>query len=219
MDLSPKHFFELNAYTHASLFEGIHQVWEALNAIKPFLNRYPLGSIACEVPDGAWLVDAERITIGPGTIIEPGAYIKGPCIIGSNCVIRHGAYVRGDVITGDRCVIGHATEMKGAILLDDVHAAHFAYVGDSILGNKVNLGAGAKLANLKLDQSQVFVNFAGEFLATGLRKFGAILGDRVQLGCNSVTNPGTLMAPGASCYPCANLGGYVASKAVKQKKV
>lgn len=212
MDLSPQHFFELAEFNHASLFEGVHHVWECLAAIKPYLKRYPLGKIACEIPEGAWLVNPELITIGSGTVVEPGAYIKGPCIIGSHCTIRHGAYIRGNVIVGDRCVIGHATEVKESIFLNEAHAAHFAYVGDSVLGNGVNLGAGTKLANLKIDQTQVFVKVGGEFFATGLRKFGAVLGDRVQLGCNSVTNPGTLMAPGSSCYPCINVSGYVPPK-------
>ncbi|MES2345832.1 MAG: UDP-N-acetylglucosamine diphosphorylase [Chlamydiota bacterium] len=204
-------FFSLKDYAHPELWSECDFVWEALNNIKKYLLLKKLGTIACAIPEGAHLVFPELISIGEGTVVEPGAYIQGPCIIGPNSQIRHGAYIRGNVITGQGCIIGHDTEVKHSILLDNVSAAHFNYVGDSILGNGVNLGAGVKCANFRLDKGFITVAFQGKRLDTGLKKFGAILGDNVQLGCNCVTNPGTLLAKGVVCYPCLNIGGYIAS--------
>jgi NDP-sugar pyrophosphorylase family protein len=217
-NLEPSFYFDLSIYKHAELFSDCQFVWEALQKITPFLKAYPLGKIETTVPQGTFLIDKERISIGKGTIVEPGAYIKGPCLIGENCTIRHGAYIRGDFIAGDRCVIGHDTEIKNTIMLNDAHAAHFAYLGDSILGHHVNLGAGTKCANLKLDQSPIVIHLDNERIPTHLRKFGAIIGDGSQLGCNSVTNPGTLIGKGVRCYPCINFGGFIpANRTVKSE--
>lgn len=160
---------------------------------------------------GACLLD-DRIFIGQGTVIEPGALIKGPTIIGKNTEVRQGAYVRGTCIVGDRCVVGHTTEMKSSVMLNDAKAGHFAYIGDSILGNKVNLGAGTKLANLKLIDSPITIKINGMIYNTGIRKFGAIMGDEVETGCNSVTNPGTILGKTSMVYPCVSVkGGYYPS--------
>lgn len=212
--LKPTYFFDLSHYKHKELFEKCTCVWEALPKIQEYLKRSSLGQIDCFVPQGTFLVDADQISIGKGTVIEPGAYIKGPCIIGENCTIRHGAYIRGDFIAGDGCVIGHDTEVKGTIMLDHAHAAHFAYLGDCILGNHVNLGAGTKCANLRLDRKEITLSYAGKQVNTELRKCGAIIGDGSQLGCNSVTNPGTLIGQNVKSYPCVNFGGFIPSHAV-----
>ena len=151
----------------------------------------------------------ELIAIGEGTIVEAGAYIRGPCVIGKNCHIRHGAYIRGNVLIGDNCIVGHTTELKSAILLNHARAAHFAFVGDSILGNDVNLGAGVKCANLRLDNQPVSVPFKDSLLSTGMRKLGAIIGDEVQLGCNVVVNPGTVIGKRTKCFPSLNIGGTI----------
>jgi NDP-sugar pyrophosphorylase family protein len=148
---------------------------------------------------GAFLSN-DRIIIGPGTVVEPGAFIRGPVAIGRGCEIRQGAYVRGDCLIGNGCVVGHTTEMKGSILLDGAKAAHFAYVGDSILGKDVNLGAGTKLANLKMIPGSVVVTANRKRHDTGRRKLGAVLGDRTETGCNSVTSPGTLIGPDSVLY-------------------
>lgn len=210
--LKPIYFFNFSHYAHKNLFENCTYVWEALQKIKPYLKKQTLGKIECDVPQGTFLIDKEQISIGKGTLIEPGAYIKGPCIIGENCTIRHGAYIRGDLITGNQCVIGHDTEVKNTIMLDEAHAAHFAYLGECILGNRVNLGAGTKCANLRLDRKSIFVNIDGNRIDTNLRKMGAIIGDDSQLGCNSVTNPGTLLGQQVNSFPCVNLGGFIPSK-------
>ena len=149
--------------------------------------------------DGASLIMAgaillgTRIAIGCGTLIEGGATIKEPTIIGNCTEVRQGAYIRGYALIGDRCVVGHATEVKHSIFLDDAKAGHFAYLGDSILGNNANLGAGTKFANLKFTPGNVTFIKDGTLFDSGMRKFGAILGDNAQTGCNSVTNPGTIL--------------------------
>lgn len=212
-NFSPSSFFSLVEYTHGELFDVAH-VWEALTHLSSYLEKQQLGNIQVKIPDGVHLAFRDKISIGKGTVIEPGAYISGPCLIGENCIIRQGAYIRGDVVTGDGCVIGHATEIKHSILLNKACAAHFNYVGDSILGSGVNLGAGVKLANYKLDHKEVYIFFKGEKIATKLKKFGAILGDGVQLGCNAVTSPGTLMGKESLCYPCVYVKGIIPAKTV-----
>lgn len=205
--------FDLSMFKHASLFQADAFVWEALPKINSYLKVIPLGHIEVGIPEGAHLFHPEWISIGKGTVIEPGAYIIGPCIIGENCTIRHGAYIRGNVIVGDSCVIGHASEVKNSILLNHSNAAHFAYLGDSILGNHVNLGAGTKCANLRLDHKEIQFHFEGKKYPTGLRKFGAIFGDGTQIGCNVVSNPGTVTGKKVSCQPCINFGGFIPAHA------
>jgi len=142
-----------------------------------------------------------RIEIGRGVLIESGAWVREPVFIGDHSEVRQGAYLRGYCLVGKRCVVGHTTEVKHSIFFNDAKAGHFAYIGDSILGNDVNLGAGTKLANLRFLPGEVQIKSAGGLIGTGLRKFGAILGDRVQTGCNSVTSPGTLVSPESFLMP------------------
>jgi NDP-sugar pyrophosphorylase family protein len=149
----------------------------------------------------------DQIYIGAGTVIEPTALVKGPAWLGNNTEVRHGAYIRGDVLVGDGCVVGHTTEIKSSVMLGGSKAGHFAYIGDSILG-RVNLGAGTKLANLKVVETPVVVKFEERSIETGLRKFGAILGDGVEMGCNSVTAPGTILGKNVIVYPNGTARGY-----------
>ena len=208
-EFSIESFFSLEKYAHKALFAECSYVWEALLQLSEYLSSQTLGKIEAEIPSGVHLVNPKLISIGKGTIIEPGAYIKGPCIIGENCEVRHGAYIRGHVVIGDNCVIGHGSEIKRSILLNGAYMAHFNYVGDSILGSGVNLGAGVKCANLRLDRLPVVVSLRGEKFATQLKKLGAIIADESQVGCNSVTNPGTLIGKKSFVSPCLNVGGYV----------
>jgi len=142
-----------------------------------------------------------KIRIGKGVLIESGAFIKSPTIIGDQTEVRHGAYIRGNCLIGRNCVVGHVTEVKHTIFLDGAKAGHFAYLGDSILGNQVNLGAGTKLANLRFIKGDISIVTPDSTVKTGLRKLGAILGDYVQTGCNSVTNPGTLLGKKSMVIP------------------
>lgn len=160
------------------------------------------------------------VYIGKGTVLEPTAIIKGPAVIGDECEIRQGAYLRGNVIVGDHCVVGHATEIKNSVLMDHTETGHFNYIGDSILGSHVNLGAGTKLANLQFrsvkEKQEGFINpiripINGEDVDTGMEKMGAILGDYVEMGCNSVTCPGALVGSNNWIYPNMTLPkGYYA---------
>jgi NDP-sugar pyrophosphorylase family protein len=147
------------------------------------------------------ILAGNQIRIGKGVLIEPGALIKSPTIIGNQTEVRHGAYIRGNCLIGNNCVVGHVTEVKHSIFLDGAKAGHFAYLGDSILGNQVNLGAGTKLANLRFIKGDIAINTPNGLVKTGLRKLGAILGDHVQTGCNSVTNPGTLLGKKSMVIP------------------
>ena len=163
---------------------------------------------------GAYLM-GQDIFVGQGSVVEPGALIKGPSIIGAHCEIRQGAYIRGHCLVGDRCVVGHTTEIKHAVMLDGAKAGHFAYIGDSILGNGTNLGAGTKLANLKMVATPISVKINGKRYDTGLRKFGAVLGDNTETGCNSVTNPGTLLGRHCLVYPAVSVKpGYYQNSSV-----
>jgi hypothetical protein len=163
---------------------------------------------------GAILFDTQ-ISVGEGTVVEPGALIKGPTIIGNHTEVRQGAYIRGNCLIGNGCVVGHTTEVKTSIMLDGAKAGHFAYIGDSILGNDVNLGAGTKLANLKIVDVEMRLKVEGRTYNTGLKKLGAILGDGVETGCNSVTSPGTLLGKASLIYPCVNVpGGFYPSRSV-----
>ncbi|MFQ5671691.1 MAG: glucose-1-phosphate thymidylyltransferase [Nitrospinales bacterium] len=154
------------------------------------------------------------IFLDEGTILEPTAIIKGPAVIGKNCEIRQGAYIRGNALVGDRCVIGHATELKNTIMMNHTEAGHFNYIGDSILGSYVNLGAGSRLANLQFrtaeEKDQEFIHpitlqLSGEEMSAGMEKLGAVLGDYVELGCNTVTCPGTLVGKHSWIYPNTTL--------------
>ena len=176
-------------------------------------------SVVCA---GAVLSD-DHIQIGKGSIIEPGALVKGPTMIGDHSEVRQGAYMRGNCLVGNGCVVGHTTEMKSSVMLNGAKAGHFAYIGDSILGHHVNLGAGTKLANLKIVDTEIKLRIEGQTYKTGLRKFGAILGDHVEMGCNSVSSPGTLLGKDALVYPTVNVpGGYYPNNSVvsiRSKKI
>ncbi len=203
--MNPETFFNLDEYEHREIFVSDQYVWEALKRLKKYIDSKSLGKIECDLQDSVCLVNPELISIGEGSIIESGAYIEGPCIIGKNCKIRHSAYLRPYVLTGDECVIGHSSELKHSIMLDRAKTPHFNYVGDSILGNDVNIGAGLICANFRLDHGEVIVYFEGEKIATGLNKFGAIIGDRSQLGCNCVTHPGVLLRKETMVAACKNI--------------
>lgn len=204
--LKPEDFFQFGDFEHSQLFAGAEYVWEPLKRLKEYLQEIVRPEIRGEVAPTA-VVQGE-VFIGEGTVVEPGAFISGPTYIGRNCHIRQGAYIRGVCLIGDGATVGHCTEVKGAIFLPGAGAPHFNYVGDSILGRKCNMGAGSILSNFKLTGDQVVVQIDGAKYPTGLRKFGGVIGDGTQVGCNAVLNPGTLLGPGCLVYPCASVRGY-----------
>ncbi len=228
--LKPENFFNIDNHIYSGLFADTQYVWEGLGNISTYIRKQlkpniegitQNGPLVMETTTlengttiyaGAYLMTPD-IQIGSNSIIEPGAYITGPTIIGSGTEIRQSAYIRGNAIIGDSCVVGHATEIKNSVMLGKSKAGHFAYIGDSILG-EVNLGAGTKLANLKVTGSQVIVTINGEKISTGLRKFGAIIADGVETGCNSVTTPGTILSKDAILYPNTTARGFYPARAI-----
>jgi len=207
--------FDLTQTEHAALFDGTEFAWEALKKIEPYLAKVARQNPPPRFP-GASIGD--RVIIGAGTVVEPGALIKGPAIIGKNCQIRHNAYIRENVIIGDDCVVGNASELKNALLFNGVQVPHYNYVGDSILGHKAHLGAGVICSNLKSLPGNVTISVDGKPLDTGLRKFGALVGDGAEVGCNSVLNPGSILGRGAMIYPGVNWRGFLPANNIAKNK-
>jgi NDP-sugar pyrophosphorylase family protein len=233
----PADLFDLAQTEHAAIFDGCEFAWDALKKIEPYLAAVPKQNPPKRFP-GASIGD--RVIIGEGTVVEPGAMIKGPAIIGKNCQIRHNAYLRENVILGDNCVVGNASELKNALLFNGAQVPHYNYVGDSILGHRAHLGAGVKISNVKLLPGNVMVTSCqlqvessesatpnepaisnqqpATTLDTGLRKFGALLGDRAEVGCNAVLNPGSILGRGAVVYPNVFWRGVLPANSIAKNK-
>jgi len=202
-------FFDLSQTAHTALFVSDDPAWEALPHIKDYLAETlkpaNLGTVSPQAIVG------ENVSIGEDTIVAANACIEGPAIIGRNCQIRHNAYIRAQVIVGDNCVVGNACELKNALLFNDCQVPHFNYVGDSILGHHSHLGAGVVLSNFKSLPGNVTVQHGDDKIDTGLRKFGALIGDHTEIGCNSVLNPGSIIGRGSVIYPNINWRGVLAT--------
>jgi NDP-sugar pyrophosphorylase family protein len=198
----PADLFDLAQTEHAKIFDGCDNAWDALKVLQKYVSANLRRELHNRCEGKVFI--GNDVFIGEGTVVEDGAMIKGPAIIGKNCEIRHGAYIRDHVIIGDNCVIGNASEIKHSILFNDCQVPHFNYVGDSILGHKAHLGAGAKISNMKLVPGNIFVEMEGVPFDTGLRKFGALLGDFAEIGCNSVLNPGSIIGRNSIIYPNTN---------------
>jgi len=202
-------FFQLPASLEpfAAHFPADLPPWEWLKRIGQALAGWHFDAAPPMVPAGVHLTGP--VYLHPSVKLPPYAIITGPAWIGPETDIRPGAQIRGNVIAGARCVLGNASEYKNCLLLDQVETAHYNYVGDSILGNRAHLGAGAICSNLRLDRTEVMVKLPAGPLGSGLRKFGAVLGDRAEVGCNAVLNPGTLLGPRALVMPALAFGGYL----------
>ena len=199
LSFAPADYLDLAQTEHAELFEGVTQAWEVLPRLAGYLAKAIVPGNRGRVM-GAPAI-GERVFIGEGTVIEPGAYIKGPAWIGAGCEIRHGAYIRENVIVGAGSVIGNSSEIKNSILFARCQVPHFNYVGDSVLGAKVHLAAGVIVSNLKLNGDFITVRLGDEVITTGLRKFGALIGDGAEIGCNAVINPGSVIGRKSLIYP------------------
>jgi NDP-sugar pyrophosphorylase family protein len=191
--------FDLSQTEHGEIFAGCAHAWEALPKIAAFVEAHVRPALHNHCEGRAYIGD--KVFIGEGTVVEDGAMIKGPAIIGKNCQIRHNAYIREHVIIGDHCVVGNSTEVKNSVFFNRALAPHFNYVGDSILGHKAHLGAGVILSNVKSLPGNIAVEMDGAPFDTGLRKFGALLGDGCEIGCNAVLSPGSIVGRGAVVYP------------------
>jgi len=208
--------FSLKQTEHSELFHEIRQTWDVLLRIEEYLRSNLQHEQNGQVHNQA--VIRGDVYIGENSIIEAGALICGPVSIGRNCRIGHGAILRNNVVVGDNCVIGHAVEIKNSLLFNGCKVAHFNYVGDSVLGAKVHLGAGAILSNYRLIRGNVRVHLEERKIDTGMDKLGALIGDRTEIGCNVVLQPGTIIGQDCLLYSNINFGGVLpASRLLKNK--
>ena len=212
----PSDLFDLAQTQHAALFQDCEFAWDVLKRLKAYIDANVRPGKHQPLNPRASI--GKLVLIGEGTVIEDGAMIKGPAIIGKNCEIRHNAYIREHVIIGDHCVVGNSCEFKHSLLFNHSVVPHFSYVGDSILGYKAHLGAGVKISNIKLVPGNVTVDVDGTPKDTGLRKFGALLGDHTDIGCNSVLNPGSIIGRGSVIYPNTNWRGILPANMIVKNK-
>lgn len=199
MTFPPSDYLDLNRSEHRMLFDQSVNAWDALKQIPSYLQFRLKPQILGRLVGKPFISGA--VFVGKGTVVEQGAMIKGPAWIGEGCEIRNGAYIRENVIIGSGCVIGNSCELKNCIVFDEAQIPHFNYIGDSILGYKAHVGAGVVLSNVKLDHAEIVISTKHGLLPTGLKKFGAVLGDRVEVGCNSVLNPGSIVGRDTVIYP------------------
>jgi NDP-sugar pyrophosphorylase family protein len=213
---APADFLDLGQTEHPALFDGVTQAWEILHKLVHYLDA------EIKPANHGRLIGhpviGEKVFIGAGTVVEPGAYIKGPAWIGENCQIRHGAYVRENVIIGGGSVVGNSTEIKNSVLFKNCQVPHFNYVGDSILGARVHLAAGVIVSNLKLNGDFITLRVGDRVLTTGLRKFGALLGDGVEVGCNAVLNPGSVVGRRSLIYPGVSWRGILPANSIAKNE-
>jgi NDP-sugar pyrophosphorylase family protein len=209
---SPQDYLDLSRTEHRMLFENAVHAWDALKQISSYLQFRLKPGFHGRLIGRPFISGA--VFVGRGTVVEQGAMIKGPAWIGENCEIRNGCYIRENVIVGNGAVLGNSCEFKNSILFDEVQVPHFNYVGDSIIGHKGHLGAGVILSNVKLDHSEIIISTEQGPIPTGLRKFGAIIGDRAEIGCNSVVNPGSLIGRDTILYPGSQWRGVAPENSV-----
>ncbi len=215
MLLEASKFLDLSQTEHSTLFEESAQVWDALKRLKDYFASGRFSSGKFTLVGKPYI--GENVFIGEGTVIEEGAMILGPALIGRNCHIRHGAYIRDHALIGDSVIVGHSCEVKASILFNKCEVPHFNYVGDSILGYKAHLGAGVKISNVKIMPGKISVRFNSEEIDTGLEKFGAIVGDRTQIGCNSVLNPGSIIGRNCVIYAGMSWRGSLPSNSIAKE--
>ena len=202
--IQTQHLLNLKETAAAPLLEQFQYPWEAL----PYIGEFII-ELGKTLPKDEYEQRDEHIWIARSATVFPSAYIAGPTIIGPNTEVRHCAFIRGNALVGANCVVGNSTELKNVILFNHVQVPHYNYVGDSILGYKAHMGAGSITSNVKSNKSLVEVNCNGEKIPTGLKKFGAILGDHTEIGCNSVLNPGSVIGKGSHVYPVSMVRGVV----------
>ena len=211
--ISIKNLFNLEETIASKIFEGVEYPWEVLPKIKEFIIE--LGNSLDkekfdEIKPNVWVAKTAEIA--------ETAYINAPAIIDEEAQVRHCAFIRGNAIVGKKSVVGNSTELKNVILFNNVQVPHYNYVGDSILGYKAHMGAGSILSNVKSDKALVKVNYKGNKIETNLKKFGAMLGDGVEVGCNSVLNPGTIVGRNTNIYPLSCVRGYVEENSIYKNK-
>lgn len=204
MDIRCSYFFTEENPLSAPLIRRCQYPWEIL----PLLHDYLMGLIASLAEKGYTEIE-EHVFVHDTAEVAPGAFIKGPCVIGPGAEIRHGAFIRGNALIGEGSVVGNSSELKNSLLIQHVQLPHYNYAGDSIFGTGSHMGAGSITSNVKGDHSPVCLHLSQSNIETGLKKFGAIVGDHSEVGCNAVLNPGTLLGPCSRIYPLTMARGFI----------
>ena len=204
--LTVKENYSLDQTIAKDIFNGVTYPWEVLPKISDFIKK-----LGATLSEEEYEKRGEDIWIAKSATVAPTAYIHGPAIIGKEAEVRHCAFIRGNAIVGEGAVVGNSTELKNVVLFNKVQVPHYNYVGDSVLGYKAHMGAGSITSNVKSDKKLVVVKGADEQIETGLKKFGAMLGDEVEVGCNSVLNPGTVVGRNSNIYPLSCVRGVIPS--------
>ncbi len=213
MNITIKNLYNLEETIAKEIFEGATYPWEVLPKIKDFIIE--LGK---KLDKEEYEETSENVWVAKTAKVAPTAFIAGPAIIGKNAEVRHCAFIRGNAIIGENSVVGNSTELKNVILFNNVQVPHYNYVGDSILGYKSHMGAGSITSNVKSDKKLVIVKNGEEKIETGLKKFGAMVGDNVEVGCGSVLNPGTVVGKNSNIYPLSSVRGVVAENSIYKKQ-
>ena len=205
--------YNLEETIAADIFKGVTYPWEVLPKIKDFIVE--LGNT---LDVSVYEKRGENIWVAKSAKVAPTAFINGPAIIGKDAEVRHCAFIRGNAIVGEGAVVGNSTELKNVILFNKVQVPHYNYVGDSVLGYKSHMGAGSITSNVKSDKKLVVVKAGEEKIETGMKKFGAMLGDEVEVGCGSVLNPGTVVGNHSNIYPLSSVRGFVPANSIYKKQ-
>ena len=203
-----KDYFDLTHTLAGEYLSGFECPWQALKGIGEMIRQLgpTLGEEYSEISPEVWVHKTAKVA--------PTAFLGAPCIIGAGTEVRHCAFIRSNALVGENCVVGNSVELKNAILFDNVQVPHFNYVGDSILGYKSHMGAGSVTSNVKSDKTLVVVKNGAEQIETGLKKFGAMVGDHVEVGCNAVLNPGTVIGRNSSVYPTSCVRGLIPENSI-----
>lgn len=211
--LKNKSLFNMDETIAKDIFEHGVYPWEILPLIKEFI---PV--LGTNLSPEEYDMPQEQVWIAKSAVIAPTATINGPCIIGKHTEVRPGAFIRGNAIIGENCVVGNSTELKNVILFNNVQVPHYNYVGDSILGYKSHMGAGSITSNVKSDKTMITIRYEGDVIETGLKKMGAILGNYVEVGCNSVLNPGSIIGSNTNIYPLSSVRGYIPKGSIYKQR-
>ena len=211
--MTVKEMYTLEETIAKDLFEGVTYPWEVLPKISSFILE-----LGASLPEEEYEKRGENVWVARSAKVAPTAFIGGPAIIGKDAEVRHCAFIRGNAIVGEGAVVGNSTELKNVVLFNKVQVPHYNYVGDSILGYKSHMGAGSITSNVKSDKKLVVVKAGEEKIETGLKKFGAMLGDRVEVGCGSVLNPGTVIGHDSNIYPLSSVRGVVPAGSIYKKQ-